>query len=517
MISKSKQGNTSLPKHVEVEPRTSNVRVNSACTVYAFPIVSAFLVAIQASFIWLTRFPSADNLIETIAAQLFISQGKIFVYYPGQAHGGMLELPLQIAILNVFSGDFLLATLPRIVFATLTGYFLAKIYALLFPTHNKIWFLLSLFFAPALLRDLWMFGGGYSLSWTLQLIAVYLLISSPKAFSYTVAGVLISLAFYEQPSSLFLFMLFIPFILNTFPFNLRRIRYFVFGFLPLFFLGLVARAFPVEVVYNPISASLHPNRILGSIGLTQNGPANPSLIHNALGLINGPTPVSWPLQLYIVGLFVLSTVSLLKVRGSSPTRLLGFSWFLGVIGISALTSVVVTDSWFYGLSISVFVPFATAIIINSISRLEFRIFLCALLILNFFIVPSALKSANLLEIVSAHKIVKSHASNLVDFSLKLQSRDVKYAYGSYDEVYPIMIASSSKIIGIPKTFNRFKPLLRESLNSGGSQKIIVTEADVEFFNNFKNCAEEPKSLIYLEGAKWYVYSCSSGVITSLFS
>jgi hypothetical protein len=480
-----------------------------------FPILAAFLGGAQATYMWLTHFPSADNLIETIAAQLYLQMNVRYWYYPGQAHGGLLELPLQVLLLKFSSNNILVAPTSRIIFAMLSSYFLAKIYMLITPRGNNAIFMIALFLAPSLLRDLWMFGGGYSLSWALQLGAVYLLLKLPTQRNLCLSGLLVSLSFYEQPTSLLLFLVFIPFIFSKIDFKFNHYLFFVMGFLPVFLISIFLRASISNIVYSPISETIKTHRILGSLGLKNGENGNPSLIHNAIGLANGPGRIG-ALSILLVWIIYLIAVFFVLRKGIAPhLRNLGFSWLLASLGLSVLTSIVVTDSWFYGLSFCLFIPLAVAAIISSLPKKSLQVMCISGLVLNFFLIPSALSTNGFSNIADSHRIVTNHSSNLSAFANNLLQLKVEYIYGTYDEVYPVMAASKSQIFGIPKTFNRFQSLVDDKLEFKETHLIAVRNDSKEINLEIDSCQMSSLGPQNLENSFWDIYICEREGIKKL--
>jgi hypothetical protein len=478
-----------------------------------FPYLSGLIFGFQAFINWLLKLPSADNLIETIAAQLYLNDGFISLFYPGQNHGGMLEIPFQVLILKFVDNDFALATVPRIFFAFLTGFFLAKILDRFLLGKGRYWFIAALFLVPPLLKDGWLTGGGYSMSWALQLLTIYLVLISKNRFNFFLCGLLLSLAYYEQPSSLLLTAIFAPFVFSHKRVTKSEILPICAGFLPIFTLTWAFKRDEQNIVYDPFSLNIEFPRIFGSLGITERGSSNPSLLHNSLGFMNGPGMVTVSLSFIALLLISLSIYAVFNSKISHFERSLGLAVLLSCVGLGAISILVPTPAWFYGISLCIFIPFGVAVLIKTRPKSKFFIF--PILIFNLFTVPSTFNTGLIGNLPGVISVTKEIRESLDKATLQMSKLDVDYIFGDYWDVYPIMASSSSDIIALPETFNRFKAYVKARPSNDVPARVVVENGKPSERLGSLGCKNISQLEISYVNKSWSLYSCGTEQIMEL--
>jgi hypothetical protein len=324
------------------------------------------------------------------------------------------------------------------------------------------------------------------------------------------------LSFYQQPSSLLLSLLFAPFIFQKNLINKKSVTLFIIGFAPVFIFSIGIRARITDIVYNPVIFAPSFNRIFGSLGLVNAGSENPSILHNTLGLMNGPDESTFIIRLLTAIGITLILILFIKYKANMAVKLLFTSFTLLLLGISVLVSFVDTSAWFYGVSASLFLPFALSIITNEIRNILQKALFVALIVTNFFRVPSYMDPVNILNINKLRISVDNQFDEIRNFSKILENNGVRFIYGDYWVVYQVMVSSNNSVLAIPENFNRFKKLITTNLKSESISLIAVPLNRVEQFITKGNCILAATTPTYkLNEQEWKIIQCSIDQIKML--
>ena len=503
-----------------------------------FSVLAGGICLFWALVAWLTVRAGADILAEAVQVQVLLKAPKFVLTYPGQNYGGVIEYPFLLISEAIAPGNPYAYTFWRLVFAFLTGFLAARLFLTLFPEARRWAFLIAVAVGPALLHGrtgpagnevgvIWL-NSTYPMSWLLVIggaVLAALAMKEPGKRTYWrlgLAGLLVGLGIYEQPTALILTAALAALILVTWPGTIRA--------WVIVLLGVAVGLIPLALSVGPLKAVTHGapahfptptvDTAMRALGLSaQHQPFN-AVLPDPLGIEAGyPIFGVWFTRISVILVIALAIGGLifaLLARQSPNRKLIGglsLAWVAGIGAILFLDTVMETV-WFYGVGLSVL----TWLTIGALPEIRPK-------------AVGAVAAAIALLIMGA-AFIKHESPHWVSFIDELQSKQlgvsdaravaeainaqgVSYVFGSYLDIIPMGYYSEGNLRVISNHYDRFA--LSDEEKAQGVLTVAVNQVPTDPWGEEAMATVQAscKSLpitISERGQIYGTYACPVGVV-----
>lgn len=441
---------------------------------------------------YLTTPLSADQLAEAIGVQRLLDTPDLVLTYPGQRHGGVVEVPILLALESLSPGNPYVYGLPRLLLVPLAGILCCVVVSRLMPRASLWPVPAAAAVLPAVLQGPMIVNALYPMSWLLAFAGTYATIrglggGSRPGPTLVVGGLLISLAVFEHPAVV---MLLVPLLAMT---AARYVSEISSGHVAAMLGGIVLGAIPLvasrivdppgPLVWDPVG--LHAPPLTKMFGLSGNDTVwMQALMPNGAGLLNGPIipwgggdAIRFGLCTVLVLLLIIAALHAVIVlrawiRARHPVSALGLAsiaWLVVLIVTIALLSIV-QPVWFYGTSLGFLVWMAVAAF-TTVAKRAFGV-VCIALVLGVAGSTTYATSWGTISNLGSAIAAKESAINSGRSTARELSRlGADVIYGDYWQVIPIAYLSGGSLLPITTIFNRFDA--RDEVDADGHVAVAV--------------------------------------------
>lgn len=449
-----------------------------------FELSAGAACAAWALLAWLTVIPNQDMLADGVQVQRLLQDPRIVLAFPGQKHGGVLEYPYLLLSEALAPGNTYLHTVLRIGFAFVTGFVVARLFLRLFPGFPRWAFLGIVVAGPSAIHGMtgppenpvgvWWLIANYDLSWLLVSAGALALVGvrdqvvgRPSAGRAVMAGLVIGLGVYEQPTILVLAVPLGVLIHLRQPASFRRILWIGLGIA----IGMVPLAVSyflyagVTTTWDPSHFPVFdPQLARAVLGLDPSVTYETRLFPLALGFTTTPDLASTTVQAGAVALVLLGCVAVAAVGAWRSVRTRtwpGPGFAVAVMWLAAAAALVAFSTmlnpiWLYATGLAVLLWLSVGALPGLVPWHRLGSVLAgaviALVAASTWLHNSYWYSAVPDRIVAKADYMRTQG----ELAQALEDSGVTMLYGSYYDVIPIGYASGSRLRFVTSTYNRFR-------------------------------------------------------------
>lgn len=423
-------------------------------------------------YAYLTLRIDGDMVAEMIQVQQWLRDPFWVLSYPGQLHGGVLEYPLEMLAELIAPGNPYGFTLIRVVYLPIVGLLACVNFRRLFPGWSLWPVTLAVAIGPAVLHGMMIIKDLYAFSYLLASIGVTILLRElqhgPRRWPSFAGGLLIGLAFYEQPTSM-LFAL--PLVLAgvvTWRVHPRRLLSPAVGFV----LGaaLLVMAITMQsgkrLVFTP--AGIHSPDLMATFGLSADADAwlraivptgwgiqNTDLNALAFAPLHQFVLNSWLTGglLVAVVLGVAALVAAARRRPPEPHAVIAVMWGSATLIVIAL-AVIVPSIFFYGTALAVLV-WMTVGVLPHLGRPLLAVGATVLLLALMAVTTLGSFLGSEPKFKDALWFKQQKVDEITAVADAITAGGVHVIFGDYWEVLPIAYASAGQLHPLTVNANRF--------------------------------------------------------------
>lgn len=446
-------------------------------------------LVLWSTYTYLTLRIDGDMVAEMIQVQQWMARPFFVLSYPGQLHGGVLEYPLLVLAETMAPGNPYGFTLIRVLYLPAIGLLTFVNVRRIFPTWSLWPMAIAMAIGPAVLHSMMMIKDLYPFSWLIATIGVTIAlrqfeVGAHRGRMLVLAGVLMGLAFYEQPTSV---LFSIPIVLTGIAHwrlptrgSLQVLAGFLLGAIPLV-MALTLQG-GKRLVYMP--AAIRTPDVAGAFGLVSDEAAwKQALVPNGWGIeytdLNDfmfPPQAQVVLNSWLAGWLLVAVAigavglfGLVRNRPVGPRTLVSVMWGSSTLLVVGL-AVIVPPLYFYGAALAVLVWMTIAALPHLARGWLARTVTVVLLAL--------------MAVTSAGTFLNSEPKLKTAVWFKQQQVDeiravgeaiakggVHVIFGDYWEVLPIAYSSRGALHPLTTTANRFP--LPTGLATGGEVDVAV--------------------------------------------
>jgi hypothetical protein len=449
-----------------------------------FESAAGAICAAWAFAAWLTVIPNQDMLVDGVQVQRLLQDPQIVLAFPGQKHGGVLEYPYLLLSEALAPGNTYAHTALRIVFAFLTGFLVARLFVRLFAGFPR-WALLGIIaVGPSAIHGLsgppgnpvgvWWLIANYDMSWLLVLGGAVVLCGPrgagpvpPSALRAAVAGLLIGLGVYEQPTILVLAVPLGVLVHLRHPAALPRILWVGAGIA----LGMIPLAISY-FVYAGVTTTWDPSHFpvfdpdvaQAVLGLDPASSYETRLLPLALGFTTTPDVLGTTGQALVVLVILVTSLivgaigawrAVREHRWPAPGVAIALTW-LAVAAALVVFSTMLTPIWLYATGLAVILWLSIGALPGVLPWRRVGTALAALVIALVAVSTVAHNHYWYSQVPDRVSAKADYMRTQRMLALALENAGVTMLYGSYYDVIPIGYASGSRLRFVTSTYNRFR-------------------------------------------------------------
>lgn len=449
-----------------------------------FESAAGAICAAWAFAAWLTVIPNQDMLVDGVQVQRLLQDPQVVLAFPGQKHGGVLEYPYLLVSEALAPGNTYAHTALRVVFAFLTGFLVARLFLRLFPGFPR-WALLAIIaVGPSAIHGLsgppenpvgvyWLIAN-YDLSWLLVVAGAVVLcgpgsraLGRPSVVRAVVAGLLIGLGVYEQPTILVLAVPLGVLVHLRNPAALPRILWvgagIAVGMIPLAISYFLYAG--VTTTWDPSHFPVFdPDVARAVLGLDPASTYENRLLPLAMGFTTTPdlldaTGQALVALVALVGCLVTGVIGTWRAarqrRWPGPGVAIALTW-LAVAAALVVFSSMLTPIWLYATGLAVILWLTVGALPGAVPWRRAGAIAAAVVVVLVGASTFAHNAYWYREFPDRVAAKADYMRTQRMLALALENAGVTMLYGSYYDVIPIGYASGSKLRFVTSTYNRFR-------------------------------------------------------------